>query len=473
MNAKKTSTKKKEDKASKKVEENSVPEIKVDREAIVRLMFDKTEEEVAKAQSKKIGGNRLSKLKKFGEKINSQAKGTVQVSKPHSKTLRMSTGILELDLALGGGWAFNGKMGLIWGDKSQGKSEICYRTISEVQKHCAYCIQLIDECVCGAKEPMLTNMIDIENSWDDEWAMSKGIDPDLCSFSMPENLEDTVDYVTEAINERLYSLHILDSIAMSTPEKELEEGQSKWQQGLSARIQNKGWRAWTQALNESAKAGFPQLLIVINQQREKIGVMFGDPTTKPGGKSQDFMPSIIIKTQTPEYKKYDNPVTGAEETYAVDIRGGIEKNKTAPAKSKYTFSMFTRDYNGQKKGFIDERTFLLKCIEKCGWLVKHSPTKWGLKDPLNDLLKITPEDINNETGETTGDTGCKLDKDVGPVFKTKGAMLEALVYGNRYVQMRKMIVTAVTSGNIEIEMDKMDKTEEQVALEQQQQNLNG
>ena len=473
---KKDETKEKKETKAKddKKKEEVVPEIKVDREAIIRKMFSKTEEEVEKAQAKKIGASRLAKLKKFGEVINSQAgEGTVKVSKAHSKVLRMSTGILELDLAMGGGWAFNGKMGLIWGLQSQGKSEICYRTIAEVQKHCAYCVQLLDECVCGAKEPMLTNMIDIENSWEDDWAISKGIDPDLVSFAQPDALEDTVDYITESINQRLYSLHILDSIAMSTPEKELEEGQSKWQQGLSARIQNKGWRAWTNALNKSAKDGFPQLLIVINQQREKIGVMFGDPSTKPGGKSQEFMPSIIIKTQSPEYKKYDSPITGAEETYAVDLKGVIEKNKTAPAKAKYSFSMFTRDYNGQVKGFVDEKSFLLKCIEKCNWLIKHSPTKWALKDPLNEILNITPEGINEETGEITGDVGCKEDKEVGPVFKTKGAMLDAIIYGSRYVQMRKMIVTAVTSGNVQIEMERVEKTEEEIALENQQKAING
>ena len=387
---------------------------------MIDKMFDKTVEQVAKDQIKKISPARLARLKKFGERINTAKEGILQVSKAHSKALRISSGILELDLALGGGWVCNGKMVLIWGKQSQGKSEICYRSIAEAQQHCTYCVEELDNCICGEKEPILTNMIDIENSWDDDWAKSKGIDPDLVSFAQPDKLEDTVDYITESINQKLYGLHILDSIAMSTPEKELDEGQSKWQQGLSARIQNKGWRAWTNALNRSAREGFPQLLIVINQEREKIGVMFGDPSTKPGGKSQEFMPSIILKTQAPEYKKFDNPISGGEETYLVDLKGVIEKNKTAPAKSKYSFSMFTRDYDGNPKGFIDERSFLLTCIEKCGWLIKHTPTKWSLDKDLTKSLGISEEIIDKETGETFGDTGCKIDKELGLIFKTKG-----------------------------------------------------
>lgn len=433
--------------------------------SMIDKMFDKTVEEVAKDQETKINPKRLERLKAFGAKVNSHAEGVLQISKAHSKALRLSSGILELDLALGGGWVCNGKMVLIWGKQSQGKSEICYRSIAEAQQHCTYCIETLDECVCGEKEPILCNMIDIENSWDDDWAKSKGVDPDLVSFAQPDKLEDTVDYITESINQKLYGLHILDSIAMSTPEQELADGQSKWQQGLSARIQNKGWRAWTNALNRSAREGFPQLLIVINQEREKIGVMFGDPTTKPGGKSQEFMPSIIVKTQSPEYKKFNNPISGAEETYMVELAGVIEKNKTAPAKSKYTFSMYTRDYDGFAKGFIDEKSFLLGCIEKCGWLIKHSPTKWALHPDLTVNLGIAEEVVDKETGETFGDTGCKLDAELGLIFKTKGSMMDAVVSGKRYSKMRRLIVKAVVTNKIDVQLDKCDKTEEQIEFE--------
>ena len=96
---------------------------------MIDKMFDKTVEQVAKDQEKKINPKRLERLKKFGEKINGHEDGILQISKAHSKALRLSTGILELDLALGGGWVNNGKMALIWGKQSQGKAEICYRSI--------------------------------------------------------------------------------------------------------------------------------------------------------------------------------------------------------------------------------------------------------------------------------------------------------------------------------------------------------
>ena len=127
--------------------------------------------------------------------------------------------------------------------------------------------------------------------------------------------------------------------------------------------------------------------------------------------------------------------------------------------------MFTRDHDGFKKGFVDERSFLLGCIEKCGWLIKHTPTKWSLDPKLNKTLGIAPEVTDKETGETEGDTGCKLDKALGLIFKTKGQMQNAVVEGKRYAKMRRMIVNAVVTGKVEVEMEKCDKTEEQIEQE--------
>jgi len=431
-------------------------------------------EDVEKDQKKKISTNRLSKLKAFATTVNeSVGEGTLNVTRAQSKMIRVSTGILSLDLAIGGGWPIMGKMGLVWGKKSQGKTELCLRTMQSFQNHCAFCAQPLNFCKplgCGRQEPMLTNLTDIENSWDDSWAISKGIDPGLVTISQPDCLEDTVDIITESINQRLFSLHVLDSMAMVAPEKELEDGQAKWQQGLAARIQNKGWRAWTNALNSSMKAGFPQFLLVVNQEREKIGVMFGDPATKPGGSAQEFMPSIIIRTQAAEYKERENPVTSAKESYAVDLKGFVEKNKTAPAKAGYHFLMYTRDYGKFKKGDLDERAYLLTCIEKCGWLgmIKPKSNKWTINEVLVKELGIEEEtkvlDKKGKfSGEITGDSNCKLDKESQKLyFKTKGQLVDSIFNNEvRYAHIRTRIIDAILAGKIELQ--KVDKSEEEIA----------
>ena len=84
---------------------------------------------------------------------------------------------------------------------------------------------------------------------------------------------------------------------------------------------------------------------------------------------------------------------------------------------------------------------------------------------------ISEEIIDKETGETFGDTGCKIDKELGLIFKTKGHMMNAVVEGRRYAKMRRMIVKAVVTGKVEVELEKCDKTEEQLALEHQQAGL--
>jgi len=439
--------------------------------------FLKGAEEVEVNQKEKIGEERLALLQAFANKMNKVKSGVVNISRPQSKMIRISTGILSLDLAIGGGLPVNGKMSLIWGPQSQGKSEICLRVCSSFQGHCAGCARPLDHCICGKRIPIMTNWTDIENSWDDSWSISKGIDPDLVTLNHPDCLEDTVDYMTEAINSKLYNLHILDSIAMSAPEKELEDGQGGWQQGLAARIQNKGWRAWTTALTKSMKEGVFQHLIVINQPREKIGIMFGDPNTKPGGKAQEFMPSIIIRTQAAEYQTRENAVTGSKESYSVTMNGYVEKNKTAPAKAAYSFLMYTKDYKGFKVGHVDERGYLLSCIEKCGWLEKHTPVKWSVDkeierllgiqayEELEETVEINGKKVTQKTGEIIGDVGCSYDEKLDRlIFKTKGALVESILDDKeRYSVMRNLIVESIMSGKIKLA--KVEKPEEELNLE--------
>ena len=152
-------------------------------------------------------------------------------------------------------------------------------------------------------EPYTIALIDMEGSFDHEWAANLGLDERTIVYVRPDTAEEAIDIYDSLMRTGAVDMMILDSIAALTPSKEVEESMEKWQQGLQARLVNKFIRK-VQASANAVYQDYGRMVtqVWINQVREKIGVMFGDNTTIPGGKGQGFATSVEVKMWTSAYE---------------------------------------------------------------------------------------------------------------------------------------------------------------------------
>jgi recombination protein RecA len=158
-----------------------------------------------------------------------------------------------------------------------------------------------------------------------------------------------------------------------TPSKEVEESVEKWQQGLQARLVNKFVRKVQASSNATAREyGRTPTQIWINQVRQKIGVMFGDPTTVPGGKGQGFATSVEVKLWASSYESGDDERLKIAEKVVVNFK--VQKNKTAPPKGQGSYVL---RLSGPKGGSVDETKLIISLCEKYGQIEK-SGAKWNL-----------------------------------------------------------------------------------------------
>ena len=173
---------------------------------------------------------------------------------------------------------------------------------------------------------------------------------------------------------------VLDSIASMAPSVEIEESSEKWQQGLAARLMNKAVRRIVSGGNHTHKNyGRTATHIWINQVRDKIGVMFGEKTTIPGGKAQKFAASIIVgmwanKWETEIHEEELVKLNQMQMGTRVRINWKVKKNKTAPAQGQGSYVLLVSD---EKRGQIDDFALILELASKYGELVKEK-TKWRL-----------------------------------------------------------------------------------------------
>lgn len=344
---------------------------------------------------------------------------------------RYSTGSLSLDFALGGGIPA-GRVTLIYGERSSGKTTTTLSILADAQRRCANCMRYVDiievseqldadtgeveykamaQCDCYAQglfkprkadkeknddflerlaqyetnsyEETQVLFMDSENALDFEWAMAKGVDIRRLLHVIPHNAEEAIDIYVQSMNSGLVDVFALDSIASLTPITEIEESAVKQQQGLAARLVNKFCRSSCAAAVAVEKIRLrPPTQIWINQTRQKIGVMFGDGTTLPGGKGQLFAASCMLKFWQ-SFKKEDNSrkIFGElkeEEkmsiAQSVDQCFKIEKNKTGPSHGEGRFELIV---SGPNKGQVEEFGYVMHHAERYKLLQKEG-TKWRL-----------------------------------------------------------------------------------------------
>lgn len=248
------------------------------------------------------------------------------------------TGIFSVDMALGVGGFPRGRITEIFGPEASGKTSLVLAAISEVQKSGG----------CAA-------LIDMEQSFDYLWAETLGVDVEN-NFSLfqPENAEQALDIAEDCVRSGVYDIVSVDSIAALVPLKELEGTMEDNTVGLQARLVGKALRKINPAVNHTDTA-----FILINQLRMKVGVMYGNPETTPGGRAPSFYSAVRLEVRLAEKVKDGSDISGQVSKVTV------KKNKVAPPQK---VALFTFDYETgiDKIGSVIDVAIELGIIKKAG-----------------------------------------------------------------------------------------------------------
>ena len=301
----------------------------------------------------------MAKIEKdFGKgsimRMNSQEVSDVPV---------IPTGSITLDMALGVGGYPKGRVVEIYGPESSGKTTLAIHAIAEAQK-------------AGG----IAAFIDAEHAFDRFYAAKLGCDVDNLLISQPDNGEQALEIADQLIRSSAIDIIVVDSVAALTPKAEIEGDMGDNKVGLQARLMSQALRKLTSTISKTNTT-----CIFINQLREKIGVMFGNPETTTGGNALKFYSSVRLDIRrVTTIKDGDQPIGN-------QVRVKVVKNKVAPPFRKAEFEITFGEGISHIGEIVDLGTEL-GIIKKSGSWFSYGETKIGQgRDAVKRILKDNPE----------------------------------------------------------------------------------
>jgi recombination protein RecA len=318
-------------------------------------------------ERKEINKEKLKALEVTLGKIEKDfGKGTIMKLGDHAAIENIQvipTGSIGLDAALGIGGFPRGRVIEIYGPEASGKTTLAIHAIAEAQKN-------------GG----IAAIIDAEHTFDRNYAEKLGVDVENLLISQPDNGEQALEITDNLIRSGALDIVVIDSVAALTPKAEIEGEMGDSKMGLQARLMSQALRKLTANISKTNTS-----CVFINQLRDKIGVMFGNPETTTGGNALKFYASVRVDIRRTSQLKDGDEVVGNR------TRAKIVKNKLAPPFRKADFDILYGEGISELGEIVDLGTDF-NIIKKSGSWFSYGETKIGQgRDAVKQILKDNPE----------------------------------------------------------------------------------
>lgn len=317
-------------------------------------------------ERKEINKEKLKALEVTLGKIEKDfGKGTIMKLGDHAieNIQVIPTGSIGLDAALGIGGFPRGRVIEIYGPEASGKTTLAIHAIAEAQKN-------------GG----IAAIIDAEHTFDRNYAEKLGVDIENLLISQPDNGEQALEITDNLIRSGALDIVVIDSVAALTPKAEIEGEMGDSKMGLQARLMSQALRKLTANISKTNTS-----CVFINQLRDKIGVMFGNPETTTGGNALKFYASVRVDIRRTSQLKEGEDIIGSR------TRAKIVKNKLAPPFRKADFDILYGEGISELGEIVDLGTDF-NIIKKSGSWFSYGETKIGQgRDAVKQILKDNPE----------------------------------------------------------------------------------